>query len=64
MLPGGDGGIIPLLLSLPLSASAAYFGITGYKTSMNPKTANGDAAAEQAKTNREARHQAARDAKG
>jgi len=64
MLPGGDGGIIPLLLSMPLSASAAYFGITGYKMTMNPKTSKGDLAAEQAKTNREARHQAARDAQG
>jgi hypothetical protein len=52
--------VLPLLLAVPTASAAAYFGITGYK-SMNPKTAQGDNAAEQAKNNREARHQAARD---
>jgi len=60
MLPGGDGGIVPLLLALPTAAASAYFGYTGFKMSLNPKTAAGDEAAEQAKTNREARHQAVR----
>jgi len=55
MLPGGDGGIVPLLLAAPTAAVAAWSGITGFKMSMNPKTANGDAAAQQAKDAREAR---------
>ena len=53
--------VLPLLLAAPTAAVAAWSGITGYNMSMNPKTSHGDAAAEQAKTGREARHQAARD---
>jgi len=56
--------VLPLLLAAPTTAAAAYFGITGFKKSLNPKTYWGDEAAEQAKTNREARHQAARDEQG
>jgi hypothetical protein len=60
MLPGGDGGIIPLLMAMPLTAVGAWAGIGAAKLSRNPKTAAGDEAAEQAKADREARHQAVR----
>lgn len=53
--------LMPLLLAAPTAAVAAWSGITGYKMSANPKTEAGDSAAEQARANREVRHQAARD---
>jgi len=52
---------LPLLLAAPTAAVSLASGIYGFRTSWNAKTSKGDLAAEQAKTNREARHQAARD---
>lgn len=50
--------VLPLILAAPTAAVAAWSGITAVKMSFNPKTAHGDAAAQQAKDAREARRQA------
>jgi hypothetical protein len=55
-----NGGMLPLLMAVPLAATTAWAGISAAKMSRNPKTAAGDEAAEQAKADREARHQAVR----
>jgi len=52
--------ILPLLIGAGVSPITAWAGYTGYKMSMNPKTANGDYAAQQAQSNREDRRKSAR----